>query len=87
MGSSDGTDDRDARRCEQDDVRQRETPQKRSWVARREGGEMRVSERLDNEDDRHEQRPDENHGVHPPERGVREIHKPVAPASGIDQRT
>ena len=93
MGAGDGGDDCDARGCEQDAVGPREASQKRGWVARRKGGETPVSERLGNEDDRHEQRPDENHGVHPPERGVRETlpqletpHHPQAGRAGKRDR-
>ena len=67
MSAGDSAEDGDGRRREQNKVRAKKPAQNVGGIARRPRGEAAVCDRLDDEDEYHEQRPDENHGVHPPE--------------------
>ena len=71
---------------EQHEVGARQPAQKSRRILGRHGGDASVRQRFDDEDDQHEQRPQQHHGVHPPTRRcgetVPEIEPPSHPESG-----
>src|SRR5579863_4146014 len=73
VGAQDRAEDRDGRGSEQNEMGERDAPEDRSRVARRFRLKPPMRERLHDEDEAHEHRPDQRHGAEPPERRVGEL--------------
>ena len=73
MRAGDRAEKRYNRRREQDGMCAPKTPQDASGIVRRFRRQPCVSDRLDDKDDQHEQRPDQCHGAQPPECWVGEL--------------
>ena len=73
MRADDSAENCHNRRRQQDDVGARKTPQDDFRMVCRFRRQPCAGRRLDDEDESHEQRPDQRHGVEPPEGRVGEL--------------